>query len=174
MKKIILILISTIIMGNQIDGAVKTFVNNAPKDFLVRVYYGKNSIMGLTLQPGEIQDLFIPCDIINSIVVLDHKQSSKPLSSLTRNELRKETVAVNENDIFIINKNSSINMYKGASSRDRVLDQINDAYTKKTNLPTIDLSIHTIKTDQPWITQKIVYNLKHKTSFIGSVESLFS
>ncbi len=174
MKKFMLFMIAIFCISDQIKGVVKTFVNNSSKDFFIRVYDGKNNIMGLTLAPGAIQDLFIPTDSINKIVVLDGKHSSKPLSAMTRNELRKENIAINDNMIFIINQNSSVKMYKGTSSRDAVLQKIDEAYIKRTNLPTIDLSIHTIKTDQPWTTQKVMYNLKHKTSFLGAIESLFS
>ena len=174
MKKLILLIIAIIGINDHINGVVKTFVNNSSKDFFVRVYDGKNNIMGLALAPGAIQDLFIQTDTINKIVVLDGKRSSQPLSAMSHNELRKENAAINENMTFIINQNSSIKMYNGMSSRSEALQKIDEAYIKRTNLPTIDLSIHTIKNDQPWTTQKVVYNLKHKTSFIGAIESLFS
>src|SRR3989339_2090432 len=171
MKKFMLFLIAILSISDQLKGIVKTFVNNSSKYFFFRVYDSKNNIMGMTLAPGAIQDLFIPTDSINKIVVLDGKHSSKPLSAMTRNELRKENMAINDNTTFIINQNSSIKIYKDTSSRNETLQKIDEAYKKRTNLPTIDLSIHTIKTDQPWTTQNVVYNLKYKTSFMSAIES---
>jgi hypothetical protein len=169
-----IVVLALIIMHSQLDAVVKTFINNSSKELLVRIYDSNNSIIGLVLAPGAIQDLFIPCDTINKIVILDNKHSSKPLSAMTHNELRKETSAINDNMIFIINQNSSIKMYKGTTNRDEALRQIDESYRKQAKIPTIELAIHTIKSDQPWTTQNVTYNLKYKTSFLGSIESLFS
>ncbi|MDP3788606.1 MAG: hypothetical protein Q8Q60_04825 [Candidatus Chromulinivorax sp.] len=174
MKIFNIVTLALIIMQIQLDAVVKTFVNNSSKDILVRIYDNKNNITGLLLAPGAIQDAFIPCNSIDKISVMDHKHINKTLVSMTHNELRKETSAINDNMIFIINKNHSINMYKGSTSRDEALCQINESFVQQAKIPTIELSIHTIKNDKPWTIQKVMYNIKHKTSFLGSIESLFA
>ena len=174
MKKAYILLVALYFMHNQLHATVKTFINNSTKEFFIRVYDDNNKILMLNLAPGAIQDLFIPCETINKIVVIDGQHKSSSLSALSHNELQKDKFPINKNMIFIINQNSSVKMYKGTTSRDNMLQEIDKAYMKKTNLPTIDLSIHTIQSDQPWTTQEVIYNLKHKTSFLGSIESLFS
>ncbi len=141
---------------------------------LVRVYDSKKNITGIVLTPGAIQDIFIQCDTIDKISVIDNRHSSKVLSSMTHNELRKESSDINNNMIFIINQNYSIKMYKGTTSRDKALRQVDESFVKQAKIPTIELSIHAIKNDKAWTTQEVTYCVKHKTSFLGSIESLFS
>ena len=171
-KKIALIILCT--MHSQLDANVKVFINNSLKNFFVRVYDNKNNIIGAVLAPGAVQDLFLQGDVIDKIVVQDQKHSAQPLSAMTRQVLRKETSKINDNMIFIINHDNSVKMYQGTTSRDEALRKIDEAYTKKAILPTIDLSIHTIKTDQAWTTQNINYSIKHAKGFLSSIESLFS
>lgn len=161
-------------MQHQIDAVVKTFVNNASKTFFVRVYDGNNKMIALTLEPGDIEDVFIPSTSITKIVVIDAKHSSKMVSPVSRNELRNNMTAINSHNVFIINQNSSIKMYESSTRRDKMLNHINEAFMQKTELPSINLAIHTMQTDQPWATQKVTYNLKDKSSFVGSIESLFT
>lgn len=172
LKKIIILVLS--IMHNQLDANVKVFINNSFKNFLVHVYDNKNNIIALNLAPGAVQDLFLHGDIIDKIVVQDEKHTSKSIATMTRQALRKETSKINDNMIFIIDKDASIKMYKGTTSRDEVLRKIDEAYINQATLPTIDLTIHTIKTDQPWTMQNINYNIKLNKSFLASIESLFS
>ena len=172
MKKILWILLS--IIQFQANANVKVFINNSSKCFLIKVYDGKNNATALSLAPGELQDLFLQGEVIDKIIIQNDKNSSQPLSSMTRHVLRKETSAINDNMIFIISQDASVKMYKGTTSRDEVLRKIDEAYIKNSKLPTIDLSIHTIKTDQPWTMQNINYNVKSNKSFLWSIESLFS
>jgi len=172
MKKILWVLLS--VMHFQADANVKVFINNSSKCFLVRVYDEKNNATALTLDPGELQDLFLQAETIDKIIIQNDKNSSQPLAGMTRHVLRKETSAINDNMVFIISQDASVKMYKGTTSRDEVLRKVDDAYIKNSKLPTIDLSIHTIKTDQPWTMQNINYSVKSDKSFLWSIESIFS
>ncbi len=162
------------IMHQHLNANVKVFINNSSKDFLVRVYDSKNNILGLNLSSGQVQDLFLQGDVLDKIVIQNEKHNARPLSSMTRHVLRKETSAINDNMIFIIHQDGSVKMYKGTTSRDEALRKIDEAYLKDGKLPTIDLSIHTSKNNQSWSTQKIDYSLKLGKGFLSSIESLFS
>lgn len=168
MKKITIILLWTCFIYNEFNATVKTFVNNSTKNFFVRVYDENNKVIALHLSPGDIQDVFIPCNSLHKIVVIDAKHKSKSLSAMSHNELKKNTFSINNNMIFVINQNSSVKIYKGTSKRDDALRKIDEAFMKQTNLPTIDLSIHTIKSHRDWTTQEVDYNLKYKTRSLAS------
>ena len=172
MKKILWILLS--IIPFYADANVKVFINNSSKHLLVRIYDDKNNATALTLAPGELQDLFLQAEVVDKIIIQNDKNSSQPLSSMTRHVLRKETSAINDNMVFIISQDASVKMYKGTTSRDEVLRKVDESYIKNSKLPTIDLSIHSIKTDQPWTMQNINYSVKSDKSFLWSIESLFS
>ncbi len=174
MKKLNFLTLALIITHYHLDAVVKTFVNNSSKELLVRIYDNKKNITGLVLAPGAIQDVFIQSDSIDKISVIDNKHVNKTLTSMTHHELRKDTSAINKNMIFIINHNFAIKMYKGSTSRDEALRHIDESFMQHAKIPTIELSIHSIKSDQAWTSQKVMYNLHHKTSFLGSMESLFS
>lgn len=171
-QKAVLLLLA--IAHNQIESNVKVFINNSSKIFSVRIYDSKNNILSLKLNPGDVHDAFIQGDVLDKIVVQDERISSRSISSMTRQSLRKESSKINENMIFIINQDGSVKMYKGTTSRDEVLRKVDEAYIQQAKLPTIDLSIHTIKSNQPWTTQNINYTIKLNKSFLASIESLFS
>jgi len=163
-----------IFIQHPLDATVKVFVNNSSKTLFVRMYDTKNNIVGATLTPGDIQELFIPGDILDRIIIQDKKHIAKPLSSMTNKTLRKDECMINDNMIFIINKNHAIRMYHGSTSKDDALRKIDEIYTKTGKLPTIELSIHQTKTNQPWIEQTVHYTIKYAQSFLNSIESLFS
>lgn len=172
--KILKVALFICIMHDQIDAVVKTLVNNSSKNMLVRIYDKNNHIIGIDLAPGAIQDVFIPCDSIDKLSVIDKKHLNKTFKSMTHNELRKETSPINDHMIFIIEKNYAIKMYKGSTTRDAMLQEIDQDFVHEGKIPTIELSIHAIKGDKAWTGQKVTYNLKHKTSFTEAIKSVFA
>jgi hypothetical protein len=174
MKKINIVWLFLSLMHSQLDAIVKVFVNNSSKTFLVRIYDSKNNITSISLAPGAIQDVFLPENSIDKIIIQDEKHSTRPLSAMTRYVLRKETSRICDNMIFIISQDATVKMFPAVTSRDEALLKIDAAYTKKAKLPTIDLTIHSTKTDQPWTSQSINYTIKHNKSFLESLESLFA
>ncbi len=163
------------LMSNIIlQGTVKTFVNNSKKDFLIRIYLDEKKITGIQLHPGEIQDVFLPGTTISKITVQDDKQKSKPLTSMTRNALKKDDYPINESMIFIVQQDGSIKIYPGGrSTRDQALLKIDEYYTQNAQLPSIDLSIVTKKTNESLVMQEINYAIKTATGILDSIKSFF-
>lgn len=173
MKLFNFILLTLSIATSQIDANVKVFINNSSKNFLVRVYDNLNHVIGVNMAPGGVYDVFIKGDRIEKIIIEDQKLNSKSLSSMARHVLYKEKYPINDNMTYIIHKDYSVKMYKGTTSRDETLRQIDESYLQQGQLPTIELSIHTTQTEQPWATQNVIYGLKHKTSLLDAIESVF-
>ncbi|MBV8661149.1 MAG: hypothetical protein JO129_03320 [Candidatus Dependentiae bacterium] len=174
MKKFLAINALLIIMHHQINANVKVFINNSPKDFFIRIFDNNNAITGVDLAPGAVEDVFLESDFIQKIIIENKKHSSRPLAAMNHHALRHDSHKINDHMIFIINQDASVRMYKGSTSRDMVLQKIDEAYIKKAQLPTIEMAVHTIKNDKPWLSQKINYNIKYKKSFFDSIQSLFS
>jgi hypothetical protein len=167
-------LIFFLVFTDQIKATVKTFVNNSKKEFFIRIYFDEQKITGVQLLPGEIKDVFLEGKIISKITVQDEKQKSKPLSSMTRNALKKDEYPINESMIFIIQQDNSIKMFPGGkSNRDQALLKIDEYYTKNAQLPSIDLTIATKKTNDAWTMQEVCYSIKTTTGILDSIKSFF-
>jgi len=171
MKKFLYVLL--IMTHLSVYPTVKTFVNNSKHNFLILIYTDDDQITGLEVIPGEIQDVFLKSSVITKITIQDQTRESKPFGAMQRQVLKKDTWAINEHSVFIVQQDGSIKMYKTSTSRSQALEAIDQAYVKKSQLPTIDFSIHTIKTEQPWMTQSVNYTLNEKKSILKSIGSLF-
>lgn len=163
------------LLSCQIDAIVKVFVNDSNKNIGIKIYDNNNSITSIQLAPGAIQDVFLTAPALKKIVISDEQTKSDGLSSsMARYVLQHDVFAINDHMIFIIHKNKSVSMYQGSTSRDAVLEEIDAVYQEKQILPTLHMSIHTTKSNHPWIVQKVDYKTEYKNSFLKSIESLFA
>ena len=171
LKKIVYLLL-IMVTHEQIQATVKVFVNDSPKTFFIRMFDGKNNVTAITLKPGAVQDVFLKYDSLSKIIIQDerHKMTA---TTMAHHILRSETHPINQNMIFIVHKDATFTMYKGTTSRDKSLQDIDTSYTKQGLLPTIDLAIHTTRTNELYSEQSLSYSLKSNKSFLQSVESLF-
>ena len=165
--------LSLILFSLPINAVVKVFINNSNKHFFVHIHNEKSHITGLCLDPGAVQDVFLPDTSIIKIMIQDEKHKDHPLSSMAHHVLKRDIFPINEKMIFIIQQDASVKMFKGSTSRDAMLQKLDTAYTTKSSLPTVDLSIHAIQTDQLWLKQTIKYDLTQNKSFLGSIGSIF-
>jgi len=158
---------------SHLHATVKVFVNDSSKTFFIRLFDGKNNITAITLKPGAVQDVFLNYNSISKIIIQDERHKTSA-ATMAHHILRKDMYPINENMIFIVHKDATMTMYKGTTSRDKMLQDIDASYTKYATLPTIDFNIHTSKSNKSWSDQTISYNLKSNKSFLQSVESLFN
>ena len=171
LKKIVYLLL---IMFTQqyLDATVKVFVNESSKTFFIRMFDGKNNVTAITLKPGAVQDVLLKYDSLSKIIIQDerHKMTA---TTMAHHILRSETHPINENMIFIVHKDATFTFYKGVTSRDKALQEVDATYAKQGTLPTIDLAIHTTKSNETYSEQVVSYSIKNNKSFLQSVESLF-
>ncbi|MBP6869371.1 hypothetical protein KBC04_00590 [Candidatus Babeliales bacterium] len=157
-------LLSITLTCYQLESTIKTFVNDSSKTFVARVYDNNNKVIMTTLTPGAIQDVFISGTTIEKIVIQDERHVKKSLSAMTRQTLRKESSKINDSMVFIIHQDSSIKMYKGTTSRNEILNEIDATLTETGKLPTLEMMIHNTKTDEQATTQNISYAVKYGKS----------
>lgn len=163
-----------ICISNQLHSTVKIFVNDSSRTFMVRVYDNDNNIIAINLVPGAIQELFIPGKQIDKIVIQDKGYAQKSFGTITDQILYKESSKINENITFIIHQNGLVKMYQSQTQKHKILETMDTIYTEKSKLPTLDILIHTKKSNQPWVTQDISYEIKYPKSLFESIGSIFS